>query len=231
MLVIFLIFFKIYILFFSTSTCRWEILSASVKELSTTRWSAREDACKSLNNNWDRVINALTEIKGNDKQKAQTRCEANGILKNLACFENVFMSIFWGDLLQRFNVVSKMLQSIDIDLNVVVELYESLIHYISDLRNERMFKIYEDQASKLRAVGSAYKLDIQRRKKRKISYDELRQDEPYFCGRKHFLINTYYVILDNLYTELIKRKEVYDNLTSKYSFFFKSNYVIRIRHF
>jgi len=106
--------------FFSTSTSRWEILSASVKELSTIRWSAREDACRSLNNNWDRIISALKEIKNNDKQKAQTRCEAKGILKSLSCFENNFMSIFWGDLLERFNAVSKKLQSIDINLHLVV---------------------------------------------------------------------------------------------------------------
>jgi len=50
------------------------------------------------------------------------------------------MSIFWGDLFGRFNTVRKMLQSIDIDLCVVVELYESLVQYISNLRNEEMFK-------------------------------------------------------------------------------------------
>lgn len=47
-------------------------------------------------------------------------------------------------------------------------------------------------------------------------YDELRRD---FWGRKNFLMIIYYVILDNLNTELIKRKKLCDNLTSKYSSF------------
>jgi len=132
-------------------------------------WSAQEDTCRSLNNNWDRVISALKEIKNNDKQKTQTRCEAKGILKSLACFENNFVSIFWGDLLGRFNVVSKKLQSIDIDLHLVVELYESLIQYISNLRNEKMFKTYEDRVSKLHGGDTEYKLDEQRKRKKKFS--------------------------------------------------------------
>jgi hypothetical protein len=70
------------------------------------------------------------------------------------------MSIFWGDLLGRFNAVSKKLQSIDINLYLVVELYESLIQYISNLRNEKMFKMYEDQASKLHGGDTEYKLDV-----------------------------------------------------------------------
>ncbi|XP_060845176.1 uncharacterized protein LOC132924744 [Rhopalosiphum padi] len=157
----------------------------SVKELSTTRWSAREDACRSLNNNWDRVISALKEIKNNDKQKAQTRCEAKGILKSLACFENNFMSIFWGDL-GRFNAVSKKLQSIDIDLYLVVELYESLIQYISNLRNEKMFKMYEDRVSKLHGGDTEYKLDVQRKRKRKIFYDEPQDELNFYDLDKSF---------------------------------------------
>ncbi|KAL4143648.1 hypothetical protein QTP88_005959 [Uroleucon formosanum] len=114
------------------------------------------------------TLPSLKEIKNNDKQKAQKRCEAKGVLKSLACFENNFMSIFWGDLLGRFNAASKKLQSIDIDLYLVVELYESLIQYISNLRNEKMFKMYEDRASKLHGHKIHTELF-----KRKESYEKL----------------------------------------------------------
>ncbi|KAL4090007.1 hypothetical protein QTP88_024920 [Uroleucon formosanum] len=159
-------------------TCAASCCKNAFKELSTTRWSTREDAYRSLNYNWDRVISTLKEIKNNNKQKAQTRCEAK-----------------------------------------VVELYESLIQYISNLRNEKMFKMYEDRASKLHGGNKEYKLDVQRKRKRKIFYEES-QDELNCSGRKHFLINTYYVILDKIHTELFKRKESYDKLTLKYSFLF-----------
>ncbi|KAL4090277.1 hypothetical protein QTP88_025149 [Uroleucon formosanum] len=149
------------------------------------------------------VVSTLKEIKNNDKQKAQTRCEAKDVLKSLACFENNFMSIFWGDLLERFNAVSKKLQSIDIDLYLVVQLYESLIQYISNLRNKKMFKMYEDRASKLHGGNTEYKLDVQRKRKRKIFYDESQDELNY-----------------KIHTESFKRKVSYDKLTLKHSFLF-----------
>lgn len=67
--------------FFSASTHRWEILNASVKSLSETRWSARDDACKSVNENWSLIINALNMIEHDEREKTATRSEARGIKK------------------------------------------------------------------------------------------------------------------------------------------------------
>lgn len=69
--------------FFSVSTYRWEMLSSKVKNLSDTRWSARDDACKSLKKNWQSIVNALEKINSDGTQKPNTRCEASGILKQL----------------------------------------------------------------------------------------------------------------------------------------------------
>ncbi|XP_015377219.1 PREDICTED: zinc finger MYM-type protein 1-like [Diuraphis noxia] len=102
--------------FFSASTYRRQILNSSIKRLSDTRWSARDDACYSLNKNWSSIENALIKIGENEKEKPAIRCEANGILKILKSLETSFLSIFWGDILHRFNTVSKKLQSVDIDL-------------------------------------------------------------------------------------------------------------------
>jgi len=57
--------------------------------------------------------------------------------------EITFMSLFWEDLLQRF---SKLLQSINIDICTVCEHYNSLIKYISNIRNDEMFLQYQDKA-------------------------------------------------------------------------------------
>nr|XP_047138958.1 zinc finger MYM-type protein 1-like [Hydra vulgaris] len=111
--------------FFSASTYRWEILqknlikteNVSLKKLSDTRWSARSDA--------------------NDKtEKSITRLEANGIYLKLDSLETAIMATLWGDILERFNKTSKQLQSVEIDLETVVSLYESLIRYVLDLRIE-----------------------------------------------------------------------------------------------
>lgn len=69
---------KIYT-FFSLSAYRWEVLNSKVKRLSDTKWSARDDACKSLNQNWKSIVYALKNLNNNETQKSTTRCEANGI--------------------------------------------------------------------------------------------------------------------------------------------------------
>jgi hypothetical protein len=45
------------------------------------------------------------------------------------------MAIFWGFILNRLNVVSKKLQSVEIDITVVLELYDSLINLILSQRD------------------------------------------------------------------------------------------------
>lgn len=48
--------------------------------------------------------------------------------------EFVFVLKMWSPILNRFDATSKTLQSINIDLSIVVSLYESLKKYAQDLR-------------------------------------------------------------------------------------------------
>ncbi|XP_008185930.1 zinc finger MYM-type protein 1-like [Acyrthosiphon pisum] len=117
---------------------------STLKGLSVTRWSARNDACQSLNKNWTAVKNALQELVDSDNEKPLTRSEASGLLRNMKKLETAFMTSLWCDILQAFNNVSKKLQSIKIDLSCVVGLYNTLIEYIKRLRT--MFNTYEKLA-------------------------------------------------------------------------------------
>ena len=122
--------------FFSSSTNRWEILqqhltqreNRTLKGLSQTRWSARYDACQSLNKDWNEVIEALISIAEDETEKYCTRCEASGNLRQLQRLETAILSSVWDNLLQRFHFSSKKLQAADIDLYTVAELYGSLIN-------------------------------------------------------------------------------------------------------
>lgn len=130
------------------------------------------------------------------------------------------MTIFWTNILDRVNKTSKKLQSIDIDLITVVELYQSLIHYVESLRNEDSFKIFEDIAIKKSGIKN-YNDHNKRKRKRKIHVDENNDNEVVFSERDYLIINTYYVILDKLSYELKRRKLAYDELVKKFFFFFK----------
>nr|XP_047141435.1 zinc finger MYM-type protein 1-like [Hydra vulgaris] len=60
-------------------------------------------------------------------EKSITRSETNGLYLKLDSLETAIMATLWGDILERFNKTSKQLQSVEIGLETVVSLYESLI--------------------------------------------------------------------------------------------------------
>ncbi|CAI6371600.1 unnamed protein product [Macrosiphum euphorbiae] len=127
--------------FFSASTYRWQILNSSIKRMSDTRWSARDDACHSLNKNWFSIENALIKIGGNEKEKPAIRCEANGILKILKSLETSFLSIFWGDILHRSSIGEERLSALAI-MNIEADItttisYDNIIQEFAQDRARR----------------------------------------------------------------------------------------------
>jgi len=207
--------------FFTASTHCWEMLNAKVtlKDLSETRWSAREDACRSLNKNWDLVIGVLkTIILDDTSQKPTTRCEAKRLLQKLNRLECALMAVFWGDVLEILNKTSKKLQSVSIDLITVVQLYDSIIYYVKSARSRNRFMDYESSAKDLSGL-SDYKDNEKRKRRRKLPHGETRSNEVTLSGREHFIVMTYFFILDNLQSELQKRKSAYDDLIKNFPFF------------
>lgn len=208
--------------FFTSSTHRWEILqehlssvpnTLALKRLSDTRWSAREDACRSLNRNWTQVIQALTTIKENTAESPGTCKEAEGLLNKLQRLETALMSGLWGTILERFGAVSKKIQSIAIDVGIVVELYESLIQFVRDTRE--IFLTYEATAIEKSSVKDyeVKRKGIQARKSSATS-GKTQEEE----AQEKFRINTFYVICDNLVAELERRKTAYDSFFGKFKF-------------
>ena len=66
----------------------------------------------------------------------------------------------------------------------------------------------------------SYWTDHQRPRKRKRNFEEP-DNEIVLLPRQKFKTATYFFILDSLITELVKRKEIYQNLNDKFGFLFK----------
>lgn len=176
-----------------------------MKSLSETRWSAKDDACKSLNENWSSIINALSEIEHDEREKTSTQSEARGITKKLCSPETGFLSMFWGNILERFNAVSKKLQSANIDLDVVVELYNSLIVFVSDFLSDEAYEHFESLAVKTTDIKN-FKNNLKCKKMQKKLFDEKLSEDPEINDAEIFKVDTYFVILDKLIKELEKGK-------------------------
>lgn len=231
---------------FSLSTQRWEILQnqcdlykkqceenkdllsdsrktdkrKTVKSLSSTRWSARHDACESLFQLWNPVHDALHHIENDQLQKPVIRCQAKGIRQELERLETAFMTCFWEFLLNRINSVSKQLQKETIDIVSTVSLYDSLIELVREFRRDNSFDNFEKQALEL-SYSKEYERNVKRQRKRKQHHDETPSEEVSVSARDHFRINVYNVILDNLLGELQKRRESYKTLVDKFGFLLK----------
>lgn len=209
--------------FFSSSTSRWTTFishtstNITLKRKSDTRWSARYDMCFSLLKNWDSIITSLINIRDSTSEKAITKNEAKGLFLHLNKLETAILVLFWGDVLERFNLINKKLQSISIDLITVSNLYSSLINYVKQLRSTSMFEQYEKKALLLSNVK---KYDENRKKKRKLAHDETRKNEIVQDSRTKFRVNTYIEIVDRLTSELKKRKIAYDEINNNFGFLF-----------
>ncbi|KAB0803204.1 hypothetical protein PPYR_00174 [Photinus pyralis] len=215
--------------FFSVSTYRWSILQKNlatsnnpkltvVKRLCDTRWSARADAIKSIALGFDQIKMALQELDDDSKQKRCTAVEAIDLLKKMNTFEFAFMTIFWKKILDRTNATSKSLQEMTGSLTVACSLYDSLVKFVENLRNQS--DDIESEAKQLQPNNQHYADFASRSRKRKKFADEGLGEEVLLTGRENFKINTFIPICDKLIRELKKRMESYSSVNDIFNIFF-----------
>ncbi|KAL4710117.1 hypothetical protein ACJJTC_016519 [Scirpophaga incertulas] len=169
-----------------------------------------------LKESFSEIHDALIAIESNPAQKHSTVCEAKGIRLKLERLETAFMTVFWSFILVHMNKTNKKLQSVDIDICTVVQLYDSIIHLISTERGN--FDKYEQQALELSLVKE-YEKDTKRIRKRKLTADESAEDiTSSLSGRETFRVTVYLGIIDQIVVELVKRRKAYNNFCNKFSF-------------
>jgi hypothetical protein len=216
--------------FFSSSTSRWKILnrklelsehSVSVKRISDTRWSARADAVLAVKQGYNSIKEALNEICDSKEEKKATVLEANSLRKKMNKYEIVLMTVIWNKILQRINATHKSLQSKDCDLMKGSILLKSLEAFINNFRQD--FEKVEKEATDLSGVSFNVEEDeSRRRKKRKIFFDENKELGYDFTTKQSFIVNSFYVICDNLKSELSLRGKTYEMIVKPFRIFFDS---------
>ncbi|KAF0684068.1 zinc finger MYM-type protein 1-like, partial [Aphis craccivora] len=181
--------------FFAASTYRWEVLdhclskpeNVTVKRLSDTRWGARYEACLSLSRNWNEILKALNIFINNPTDNSKTKCECKGLLKRMNSLEMGILVSVWNNILERFNIISKKLQNVHIDLSI-----------------KHLF-IYEKLGMEKTGI---------------IEYKFSRTKKEKFFLMNHLKINTFFITLDSLHTELRKRLNSYEKINTSFGFLF-----------
>lgn len=85
----------------------------TVKRLSETRWSARHEAVSSCS--FPDVLVALEK----SKVKPESRCETTGLIKNFHELETVLMLRILKVILERFNAINKVVQTVNVGIKEV----------------------------------------------------------------------------------------------------------------
>ncbi|KAF2887283.1 hypothetical protein ILUMI_18890 [Ignelater luminosus] len=135
----------------SSSVKRWEIMEKSLirnkiadepaqlmlKRLSTTIWSAT-----ALYNSYDTFKEALKVTVADTAQSPETKAESKGVLQKMLNLENGFILLFWKDFLIQFHKVSQFLQNQSTNVLIAIQLCESLISFVGNIRQK--FDKYEE---------------------------------------------------------------------------------------
>lgn len=126
---------KIYKLF-SGSPQRWTILKKHVnitlKSWSDTRWESRVNSIEPLRYQADKVREALLEVRENATEPT-IKVETHSLAEEIASFRFQICCVVWYDILSQINTTSKLLQSVNMQLEVAVGIIKknkaNLIRY------------------------------------------------------------------------------------------------------
>ncbi|KAL4113451.1 hypothetical protein QTP88_017068 [Uroleucon formosanum] len=203
--------------FFSSSPRRWTVLTTNLspndnqkllrlKSLSLTRWCCHFESVRALFINYDNILNCLENINNDTEEKFDVRREAKSIMKKFIKFETAFMCVLWQTILERFNKVSEKLQKPGLDLLSGCDLIRSLRQFIFHERNN-----YEKYDNLTQTVSTKI-IDVGKRKQRRC------ENQTILCGKKKFQVDTFFVIIDKLTSELDRRLNSYNLFLSQFKF-------------
>ena len=104
------------------------------------------DSVKALKNGYCDILKTLNYIHEESEEKLDCKREANILFKKLIKLENAILTIIWEEVLERFNKVSQILQTLGLDISEGYELIFSLELFVKEMlkkfrrKNERVRK-------------------------------------------------------------------------------------------
>ena len=217
---------EIYV-FFGGSAPHWALLQAlsseekaiSLKGLSNTRWESRHSSVFALLARFPDVIKTLTRLKLTS-DKAPVRHKAGALLENIVKMEFLVPLVFWEQILQFTNGVSKMLQSETVELSVATELLKlAMDDNVQSLRNnfEAICQTAEGLAKKWH-FEAKFQNSVGRVKKK--FFDELTCDERLESAKDCFRIKVFLPTIDMCLGQMKQRFKSLQEVVNTFQFLF-----------
>ncbi|XP_058744364.1 uncharacterized protein LOC131616968 [Vicia villosa] len=214
---------------FSNSTKRWQILKNNVKgltpkSLSSTRWESHINSVKAIKSQMSDFREALLEVSEMDLD-SKIRSEAKSLATNeLGDFEFLMSIIIWFEILYEINLVSKLLQSKNMLIDVAMEKIKGLISFFERYREDGFDKALES-AKEIAIELNIVPVFSQRRIiRRKRQFDEnLNTPSVELSEEESFRINYFLYLVDQAIASLKKRFEQYQQYEGIFGFLFTSH--------
>jgi len=203
--------------FFLTFRDRWYELKCLIKSLPDTQWSTKNEMRRFLLENWSLMVNALFQISENMGYKHEVRYEAFLLLRSVKRLETCFMTIFWEDISKYITELEGKLHlqvAVDVNFYQILTIYQSLTDFLCDFQTEEKFNYY-----KVLAVNKSN--IIRFNNMFHTEKPQMRFGVNYQDNIDEFKMNTYFSMINQIQSEIEKRKVIYENLALKFNFFNK----------
>jgi len=175
----------------------------TLKNLCPTRWSSRYEAVTTLRYRYNDVMKALAKLSLTSRKKDE-REEAASLKQTIEKFSFVCLVVLQSKILERTNVISKLLQSQDMDLASAVQLLGSAIRDLTVFR-ESFENVKQTARSLSEKWGVSKAFENTRLRKVKAHFDELCQDERISDAESYFHVNVFNAFLDIVISQLTQR--------------------------
>ncbi|XP_072366900.1 zinc finger MYM-type protein 1-like [Scyliorhinus torazame] len=211
--------------FFSGSPRRWGILNTqgnlhfSLKSLSVTRWPAHYEAVRAIKNGYMGILQTLKHIFKDSEEKPEYKRIAKNLNHKLVKLEYAILTVVWEEVLERFNKISKKLQTPGCDVSEGYLLLSSLLSFVKELRENSADRIAhcESEAKGLcEDITSSYSDASKRIVTRKLS--DGTSGIASLKGADKFRIEVLYQLYDCLIIQLRKRIDPYEQIAKRFKF-------------
>nr|XP_047141523.1 uncharacterized protein LOC105843744 [Hydra vulgaris] len=185
--------------------------------------ASRIDALKPLRFQLCEIYDALILIIEDVNRDAETKVKARGLAKNIKNYKFICGVIFWHDILFEINSVSKLLQSVTINISDCVRMLSETIKKVKSYRQSGyiQMKIAAKEIAENLECSTEFPDDTEvrpRRKKRQFDYEKA-VDEP-LTEEKKFKINFFNYILDITLNSLNERFTLLETHSKKFQFLY-----------
>ena len=161
------------------------------------------------------MLITFAKLSSDDNENCSTKSEAEAILKKLKKFETVMNIVVWDTLLQRLHETNSELQKSNLNLMQVSPLYESLVAFTQNVRDN--FEHYEKLAQEICNVEVDYEVSRKKIKSKSKDPHAINSNGVDLTPRELYKNNTFNSICDALIVQLTGRKDPYDNIIKKFS--------------